>query len=204
MEVCNCSMFFCTLLYVHSSIAIILMGKRELIVLLNLSSWCLVMVERLFLAVPRGCLQFVFVVFPDHTHLLFFIHPLISVNVYWVHILEKVTIWGLYKNLDNDKRTCKGQKESALNGRSRDAHTRYLLSDLVTLIVIMPKKRLNSTCEKSYKYNYRIISKTYAHLQARTKTYVKIQRNRHNTVVGVAYTIYLVSIHIGRENDYII
>ena len=46
------------------------MGKRELIALLNLSSWCLVMVERLFLAVPRGCLQFVIVVFPDHTHLL--------------------------------------------------------------------------------------------------------------------------------------
>ena len=65
-------MFCCTLLYVHSSIAIILMGKRELIALLNLSSWCLVMVERLFLAVPRGCLQFVTVVFPDHTHLLFF------------------------------------------------------------------------------------------------------------------------------------
>ena len=64
-------MFCCTLLYVHSSIAIILMGKRELIALLNLSSWCLVMVELLSLAVPRGCLQFVFVVFPDHTHLLF-------------------------------------------------------------------------------------------------------------------------------------
>ena len=73
MGVCNCSMFCCTLLYVHSSIAIILMGKRELIALLNLSSWCLVMVERLFLAVPRGCLQFVIVVFPDHTHLLYLI-----------------------------------------------------------------------------------------------------------------------------------
>ena len=47
------------------------MGMRELIALLNLSSWCLVMVEPLFLAVPRGCLQFVIVVFPDHTHLLF-------------------------------------------------------------------------------------------------------------------------------------
>ena len=65
-------MFCCTLLYVHSSIAIILMGKRELVVLLILSSWCLVMVELLFLAVPRGCLRFVIVVFPDHTHLLFF------------------------------------------------------------------------------------------------------------------------------------
>ena len=72
MGVCNCSMFCCTLLYVHSSIAIISMGKRKLIALLNLSSWCLVMVERLFLAVPRGCLQFVIVAFPDHTHLLFF------------------------------------------------------------------------------------------------------------------------------------
>ena len=64
-------MFCCTLLYVHSSIAIILMGKRELVALLNLSSWCLVMVEQLFLEVPRGCLRFVIVVYPDHTHLLF-------------------------------------------------------------------------------------------------------------------------------------
>ena len=73
-------MFCCTLLYVLSSIAINLMGKRELIALLNLSSWCLVMVERLFLAVPRGCLQFVIVVIPDHTHLLFFIID--NTNIY--------------------------------------------------------------------------------------------------------------------------
>ena len=64
-------MFCCTLFNVNSSIAIILMGKRELIALLDLSLWCLVMVERLFLAVPWGCLRFVIVVFPDHTHLLF-------------------------------------------------------------------------------------------------------------------------------------
>ena len=70
MGFCNCSMFCCTLLYVHSSIAIILMGKTELVALLNLSSWCLVMVEWLFLVVPWGCLRFVIVVFPDHTHLL--------------------------------------------------------------------------------------------------------------------------------------
>ena len=72
MGVCNCSMFCGMLLYVHSSIAIILMGKRELVALLNLSSWCLVMVERLFLAVPSGCVRIVIVVFPDHTHLLFY------------------------------------------------------------------------------------------------------------------------------------
>ena len=69
--VCNCSMFCCTLLYVHSSVAIILMGKRELVALLNLSPWCLGMGEWLFLTVPWGCLRFVIVVFPDHTHLLF-------------------------------------------------------------------------------------------------------------------------------------
>ena len=47
------------------------MGKRELVALLNLSSWCLVMAEWLFLAVPFGCLRFVIVVFANHTHLLF-------------------------------------------------------------------------------------------------------------------------------------
>ena len=49
MGVCNCSMFCCMLLYVNSSVAIILMGKRELVALLNLSSWCLVIVA----ALPR-------------------------------------------------------------------------------------------------------------------------------------------------------
>ena len=66
-------LFCCTLLYVHSSIAIVLMGKRELVALLSLSSWCLVIVQWLFLAVPWGCLWFVIVVFPDHTHLLFLV-----------------------------------------------------------------------------------------------------------------------------------
>ena len=70
--VCNCSVFCCTLLYVPSSFAIILMEKRELVGLLSLSSWCLVIVVWLFLAVPWDCLQFVIVVFPDHTHLLIF------------------------------------------------------------------------------------------------------------------------------------
>ena len=49
---CNCSMFCYTLPYVNSSIAITLMGKIELVALLNLFSWCLVMVKWLFLAVP--------------------------------------------------------------------------------------------------------------------------------------------------------
>ena len=74
--------FCCTLLYVHSSFAIILMGKRELVALLSLSSWCLMMVVWLFLAVPWVCLRFVIVVFPDHIHLPFLID-----HMYW-NILE--------------------------------------------------------------------------------------------------------------------
>ena len=69
--VCDCSMFCCTLLYVHSSFAIILMGKIKLVALLSLPSWCLMMVGWHFFVVPRVCLQFVIVVCPDHTHLLF-------------------------------------------------------------------------------------------------------------------------------------
>ena len=34
MGFCNCSVFCCALLYVHSSFAIILMGQRELVALL--------------------------------------------------------------------------------------------------------------------------------------------------------------------------
>ena len=44
------------------------MGKRELVALLSLSSWCLVIVVWLFLAVPLVFLQFVIVVFPDNIH----------------------------------------------------------------------------------------------------------------------------------------
>ena len=84
MGVCNCSMFCCTLHYVHSSLAIILMGKRELVALLGLSSWCLVIVVWLFLAVPWMpwvCLQSVIVELPDHTHVLFFMTSLVFWNL---------------------------------------------------------------------------------------------------------------------------
>ena len=41
--------------------AIILMGRRELVALLDLSSWCLVMVVWLFLAVPWcDCVLYMF------------------------------------------------------------------------------------------------------------------------------------------------
>ena len=63
-----------------SSFANILMGKRELVALLNLSSWCLMIVVWLFLAVPWVCLQFAIVVFPDHTHLLFLVEVYLVIS----------------------------------------------------------------------------------------------------------------------------
>ena len=62
-------MFCCALLCVHSGVAVVLVEKGGLVALLGLSSWCLVVVGWLFLEVPWGCLRFVIVVFPDHTHL---------------------------------------------------------------------------------------------------------------------------------------
>ena len=57
-----------------SSVAITLMGKRELVALLLMSFWCLVIVSVLFffLTVPWVGLQCLIVVFPDHTHLRFY------------------------------------------------------------------------------------------------------------------------------------
>ena len=66
MGVCNCSLFFVR--YFVSSFEIITMGKRELATFLCLSSWYLIIVVWLFLAISWVCLQFVIVVFPDHTH----------------------------------------------------------------------------------------------------------------------------------------
>ena len=44
------------------------MGKRELVALVCLSSWCVVIVVWLFLMMTQVCLQFVIVALPDHTH----------------------------------------------------------------------------------------------------------------------------------------
>ena len=52
-------MFCFASLCFNSSLTIISMGKRELVALLYLSSWCLVVVVRLFPEMPQVCLQFV-------------------------------------------------------------------------------------------------------------------------------------------------
>ena len=89
----NCSMFCCALLCVHSSFATISMGKRELVSLLYLSSWCLVIVVWLLLTMPQVCLQFVIVLFPDHYHLL------LLYNIGKRAMRGMVTIYfGLYKS----------------------------------------------------------------------------------------------------------
>ena len=60
-----------------------------MVALLKMSSWCLVIVVWLFFAVPWVCLQFVIVVFLDHTHLLFLmnkkIHSVKQHNVYKIN-----------------------------------------------------------------------------------------------------------------------
>ena len=69
-----CLSLFCyALLCVHSSFAIVLKRKKKLVALLLLSYRCIVTINVpwLFLTVPWVGLQYVIVVFPDHTHLLF-------------------------------------------------------------------------------------------------------------------------------------
>ena len=67
------SLFWYALLCVLSSFAVILKRKRKLVALLLLSYRCIVTINTLwlFLTVPWVGLQYVIVVFPDHTHLLF-------------------------------------------------------------------------------------------------------------------------------------
>ena len=75
MGFCYC---FVVCYFVHSGFAIILMGKRELVALLCLSSWCLVMVVWLFLKVPWVCLQFVIVVSNPDRHKIQFLICLVA------------------------------------------------------------------------------------------------------------------------------
>ena len=72
MGVLFLSLFCYVLLCDHSSFAIILKRKRKLVTLLVLPYRCIVtiIVLWLFLTVPRVGLQYVIVVFSDHTHLL--------------------------------------------------------------------------------------------------------------------------------------
>ena len=69
-----CVLFCYALFCVHSSFTIILKRKRKLVSLLLLSYRCIATINALwlFLAEPWVGLQCVIVVFPDHTHLLYY------------------------------------------------------------------------------------------------------------------------------------
>ena len=52
------------------------------------------MVERLFLAEPRGCLRLVILVFPDHTHLLFLYKWLNSIKLMYLTLCFGIALHG--------------------------------------------------------------------------------------------------------------
>ena len=64
--------YFMSILVLQSS----WLGRDRLIPSLDLSFWCLTIVVCLFLAMTWVCLQFVIMVFSDHTDLLFLIFHL--------------------------------------------------------------------------------------------------------------------------------
>ena len=74
-------MFCCKLPYVQSGFEFILIGKRDLVACLGLSSWCLVVVVWLFLAVSWICLLFVIVIYFN------------KLNNTVARILESYIIW---------------------------------------------------------------------------------------------------------------
>ena len=83
LDPCFVRQYFVSFLVLQSSL-----WGRELVTLLSLSSWFLVIDVWLFLAVPWVCLQFVIVVFPDHTHSLFLVALLLLSS--WCHVAVNV------------------------------------------------------------------------------------------------------------------
>ena len=118
MGFCNCAVFCYTLLFVPSSFAIILMGKRELVAMLSMSSWCLVIVVWLFLVVPWVYLQFVIVVFPDHTHYFLYRekHGKIILSE---TIRPRALIFGMYYHLVDLYQVCSNYTPGTKNGPTR-------------------------------------------------------------------------------------
>ena len=78
------SLFCYALRCVHSNFAIILKRKRKLVALLLLSYRCIVTINGLwlFLTVPLVGLQYVLVIFPDKSRLLFAVEEVRISNVH--------------------------------------------------------------------------------------------------------------------------
>ena len=92
-DLCNLITLTCsTLLNVHSSFAIILMGKRKLVALLIFLVFYDCCVAYPLCAMV--CLQFVIVVFPDHTHLLFLSYVNNTVHITYFKGMASLSIRG--------------------------------------------------------------------------------------------------------------
>ena len=74
IALCFVVRYFVSILVLQSS----QWGRESWLPCFVFSSWCLVIVVWLFLTMPWVCLQFVTVVFSDHTHLLFFFDIFLS------------------------------------------------------------------------------------------------------------------------------
>ena len=80
------------------------MGKRELVALLRLSSWRLMIVVLLFLAVPQVCLQFVIVVFPSQTHLLYYAYICLFLRAHYRYVcVNQIMLWRLVLQMTKRK-----------------------------------------------------------------------------------------------------
>ena len=99
VRVLSLFLFCYALLCVHSSIAIILNRKRKLIALLLLSYICIVTINVLwlFLTLRWVGLQYVIVVFPDHTHFKKFSNDILETFQKWTKF--KLNICTKTKNL---------------------------------------------------------------------------------------------------------
>ena len=85
------------------------------------------MVERLFLAVPWGCLQFVIVVFPDHTHLLFLMVFNQAMNITGKdisHLCHKLCVRG--EHLSAEPRAVNNARQKCVNRCCCSGHAEFL------------------------------------------------------------------------------
>ena len=101
---------FCWVIFHAFLIFFIVSWRFPKLTLLSLSSWCLVIVVWLFLAVPQICLQSLIVVLPDHTH--YFLSKIsfrtpIECRTVWIQIRPAILsslIW--------DQTVCKGYQQA--------------------------------------------------------------------------------------------
>ena len=91
------------------------------------------MVERLFLAVPQGCLQFVIVVFPDHTYLLFLMRRATSLNSLLCSQYSKIEYQFMHSHVNISHTTIMFQRD-ILRGTRHNQHLMRRATSLNSLL----------------------------------------------------------------------